>query len=74
MPRKLKGLLLLLAGVACVFVGLAGLVLPIVPGIPILLLGLHLIGVRIPILDRQIQRFRNWLEARQNRGRSPRQP
>jgi uncharacterized membrane protein YbaN (DUF454 family) len=64
MKNRLKGILVTVGGIVCIGVGLAGLVLPIIPGIPILLLGLHLMGVSIPILDRWIARIRRWLEAR----------
>ncbi len=43
MRRHIKSFLVLLAGAVCVVVGIAGLVLPIIPGIPILLLGLGLL-------------------------------
>jgi uncharacterized membrane protein YbaN (DUF454 family) len=56
---------MLLAGVLCLLVGFAGIFLPIIPGIPILLLGLHLIGVRLPFLDKWIQRLKTWLESKQ---------
>ena len=59
--------LTLIAGVVCVVVGIAGTFLPIVPGVPILLLGLHLIGVRIPFLDKWMQRFKTWLKTKQKR-------
>ena len=43
MLRYVKSFFMLLAGAVCVVVGTAGLVLPIIPGIPILLLGLGLL-------------------------------
>ena len=64
MKDRVKGILLTTGGIVCIGVGLAGLVLPVIPGIPILLLGLHLMGVSIPILDRWTSRLRRWLEAR----------
>ena len=64
MKDRVKGFLLMTGGIVCIGVGLAGLVLPIIPGIPILLLGLHLMGVSIPILDRWTARVRRWLETR----------
>jgi uncharacterized protein len=63
--EKAKNLLMLIAGGVCVIVGVAGIFLPIIPGVPILLLGLHLIGVRLPFLDKWIQRFKTWLESKQ---------
>lgn len=65
MREKAKNALLLIAGVVCVIVGIAGIFLPIIPGVPILLLGLHLIGVRLPFLDKWIQRLKTWLESKQ---------
>ncbi len=43
MLHYIKSFLILLAGAVCIVVGIAGLVLPIIPGIPILLLGLGLL-------------------------------
>jgi len=63
--EKAKTIAMLIAGAVCVLVGIAGIFLPIIPGVPILLLGLHLIGVRIPILDKWMQRFKTWLETKQ---------
>jgi uncharacterized membrane protein YbaN (DUF454 family) len=62
-----KTLFSLIAGVICVLVGVAGIFLPIIPGVPILLLGLHLIGVRMPWLDRWTQRLKHWIVQRQTR-------
>jgi uncharacterized protein YqgC (DUF456 family) len=38
-----KLLLVMMLGLGCIIVGIAGLVLPIIPGIPLILLGLVLI-------------------------------
>ncbi len=65
MREKAKNAIQLLAGVVCVVVGVAGIFLPIIPGVPILLLGLHLIGVRLPFLDKWIQKLKTWLESKQ---------
>ncbi len=69
MKDRLKGALYTLAGALCLLAGVAGVVLPIIPGIPLILLGLHLIGVKMPFLDKHIASFRRWLEARQQQSK-----
>ena len=69
MKDRLKGALYTLAGTLCLLAGVAGVFLPIIPGIPLILLGLHLIGVKMPLLDRYLASFRRWLEARQQQSK-----
>ena len=57
MPRYRRALRVLF-GAALVAVGLVGLVLPIIPGIPLLVAGLAILGVQHPWL----RPVYNWLE------------
>lgn len=54
----------MLGGVLCLIVGFAGIFLPVIPGIPLMLLGLHLLGIKMPFLDKHVAAFRRWLEAK----------
>ena len=47
-------------GLVLVVVGLAGLVLPIVPGIPILIVGLALLGTDHPVRVAITRRLQRW--------------
>ena len=47
-------------GVVLIAIGVPGLLLPVLPGIPLILAGLIMLEVDHPIVNR----FRNWLEAR----------
>jgi hypothetical protein len=55
------------AGVAVLLVGLAGLLLPILPGWLLIFVGLAMLGVRIPYADRLLAHAK----ARLARGRTP---
>jgi len=48
------------AGLILVVVGIAGLVLPVVPGIPILIAGLALLGTDHPVRVAITRRLRRW--------------
>jgi uncharacterized protein YqgC (DUF456 family) len=48
------------AGLLLVVVGLAGLVLPVVPGIPILIAGLALLGTDHPVRVAITRRLQRW--------------
>lgn len=54
----------MMGGVLCLIIGFAGIFLPVIPGIPLMLLGLHLLGIKMPFLDRHISAFKRWLEAK----------
>lgn len=47
-------------GVGLIAIGVPGLVLPILPGIPLILAGLVMLEVNHPVVNR----FREWLGAR----------
>ena len=47
-------------GVLCVAVGIVGCVLPIIPGIPILLAGVALLGPRHPLVRPFAERIERW--------------
>ena len=47
-------------GVLCVAVGILGCVLPIIPGIPILLAGVALLGPRHPLVRPFAERIERW--------------
>lgn len=49
-----------ICGVGLIAIGLPGLVLPIIPGIPLILAGLIMLEVNHPL----IHASRDWLEAR----------
>jgi uncharacterized membrane protein YbaN (DUF454 family) len=47
-------------GLVLVVVGVAGLVLPVLPGIPILIAGLALLGTEHPVRVAIIRRLQRW--------------
>jgi hypothetical protein len=49
-----------IGGWTLIFVGLAGCVLPIIPGLPILAVGVAIVGVDHPL----IRPFRDWLHQK----------
>lgn len=59
MPRYRRALRVLF-GAALVAVGLVGLVLPIIPGIPLLVAGLAILGVQHPWLRPIYSRLERW--------------
>jgi len=62
-PRYLK----IAAGLALVIVGVAGLVLPLIPGVPLLIAGAAILGPRHPIIRPFSVRWR-WWRKRRNSG------
>jgi uncharacterized protein YqgC (DUF456 family) len=48
------------AGLVLVVVGIAGLVLPVVPGIPIMIAGLALLGTEHPVRVAITRRLQRW--------------
>ncbi|MEN3331815.1 MAG: hypothetical protein V7641_1180 [Blastocatellia bacterium] len=56
-----------IAGVMLITIGLIGLVLPIIPGIPLLLAGVAAMGRDHPLLRPVMARLDRW----RNRGQSP---
>lgn len=52
------------AGLALLAVGIAGLVLPIIPGVPLLVAGAALLGPRHPIVRPFSARWRWWRKRR----------
>ncbi len=54
----------MMGGVLCLVIGFAGIFLPVIPGIPLMLLGLHLLGIKMPFLDKHIAALKRWLEAK----------
>jgi hypothetical protein len=52
------------AGVLLVAVGVLGCVLPIIPGIPILIAGVALLGPRHPLVRPFAERIERWRAAR----------
>jgi uncharacterized protein YqgC (DUF456 family) len=60
MLKRISAYVLLIAGVA-------GLAMPLLPGIPLLLVGLSLLGPEDPIrqrLSRWIKRMRGWMKPK----------
>lgn len=65
-PKRNK-LLRMIAGYACISVGFLGFILPIIPGLPLLFLGLGLLSVYSPWaarLQEKLKRFVAWLTRR----------
>jgi uncharacterized protein YqgC (DUF456 family) len=62
MPRHLK----IAAGLALLIVGVAGLVLPIIPGVPLLVAGAAILGPRHPIIRPFSVRWRWWRKYRKS--------
>ena len=60
MNRHLK----IVAGLALLAIGVAGLVLPIIPGIPLLVAGAAVLGPRHPIVRPFSVRWRLWRKRR----------
>ena len=56
MEFKLKSVLIVCTAVVCLFIGLVGIVVPILPGIPFLLLSLVCVASLIPPLRHQLHR------------------
>jgi uncharacterized protein YqgC (DUF456 family) len=54
----------MMGGILCLVIGFAGIFLPVIPGIPLMLLGLHLLGIKMPFLDKHIAALKRWLEAK----------
>jgi uncharacterized membrane protein YbaN (DUF454 family) len=62
------------AGYACLAVGVAGCILPIIPGIPFLFLGLGLLAVDSPWAARLRDRLKDYVARRLARQRSGNDP
>lgn len=56
--QKLK----VLCGLFLFVVGVAGLLLPVVPGVPIILAGFALMGADHPLVRNLKQRLKNWTD------------
>ena len=59
-----------ISGWTLVLLGIAGCVLPVIPGIPLLLGGLALLSTEYAWAERTLDRLKRWLE----RARSARRP
>jgi len=53
-----------IAGTILLVIGLAGLLLPILPGWLLIFVGLALLGVELPFVDRLAEYSRDWLRRR----------
>jgi len=64
------------AGYACLVAGVAGCVLPIIPGIPLMFVGLGLLAVDSPWAARLRDRLKDYVARRLNsrRGSNPKSP
>lgn len=62
-PRVTKRTIRHVAGYSCLTIGLAGLVLPVLPGIPFLIAAVGLFGPD-HVFSRQITRLTTWWKAR----------
>ena len=54
----------MMAGTILLVIGLAGLLLPILPGWLLIFVGLGLLGVKLPYVDRLAEHARDWLKRR----------
>jgi uncharacterized protein len=54
-------------GFALIAAGLLGLLLPVVPGIPLLIAGVAMVGVDHPWIRPVMARFRGWRARRRRR-------
>jgi hypothetical protein len=52
------------AGVLLIVVGILGTLLPVIPGVPLLIAGVALIGPKHPLIRPFVERFERWREAR----------
>ncbi len=52
------------AGVLLIVVGILGTLLPIIPGVPLLIAGVALIGPKHPLIRPFVERFERWRETR----------
>jgi len=52
------------AGLALLVAGLLGMVLPLIPGAPLLLAGVAVLGANHPIVQPWIERVRKWRGSR----------
>jgi uncharacterized membrane protein YbaN (DUF454 family) len=67
-------LLRTIAGVALITIGLIGLLLPIIPGIPLLIAGVATMGRDHPLLRPVFARLNRWRNGRAGQKPSSRQP
>ena len=67
-------LLRTVAGVMLITIGLLGLLLPIIPGIPLLIAGVATMGRDPPLLRPVFARLDRWRAGRAGQKPSPRQP
>lgn len=51
-------------GVLLIVVGILGTLLPVIPGVPLLIAGVALIGPKHPLIRPYVERFERWREAR----------
>jgi len=62
----MPGYLKMAAGIALLIVGVAGLVLPLIPGVPLLIAGAAILGPRHPIIRPFSVRWRWWRKHRKS--------
>jgi hypothetical protein len=51
-------------GVLLIVVGILGTLLPVIPGVPLLIAGVALIGPKHPLIRPFVERFERWREQR----------
>ena len=54
----------MVAGVLLIVLGILGTLLPIIPGIPLLIAGVALIGPKHPLIRPFVERYERWRERR----------
>ena len=68
------GLLRTVAGLTLITIGLVGILLPIIPGIPLLLAGVATMGRDHPLLRPVMARLDRWRNRWRNRASSSQEP
>jgi len=53
-------------GIALCFVGIAGTVVPVIPGVPIILAGVALMGADHPLVMKAKAKFKRWEAGRRS--------
>ena len=52
-------------GIAMCVIGVAGTLVPVIPGVPIILAGLALMGTEHPLVRKVKERFQKWRDSKQ---------
>jgi hypothetical protein len=64
----------MIAGIALIVAGLLGTILPIIPGIPLLLAGAALLGAEHPLIRPFARRINRWRNRNRNKNQTGSEP